>query len=87
MLLCPASFPYADGPDSFWTGYFTSRPALKGYVRQTSAFLQVVRHWEWMLGANGSDSQKLWEAQGVVQQSDDGTPRDCRRLDRCTLHV
>lgn len=23
-------FPYADCPHCFWTGYFTSRPALKG---------------------------------------------------------
>jgi hypothetical protein len=26
-------FPYADGPDSWWTGYFTSRPNAKAYVR------------------------------------------------------
>jgi len=26
-------FPYADDPHSYWTGYFTSRPTLKGYVR------------------------------------------------------
>lgn len=24
-------FPYSDTPDAFWTGYFTSRAALKGY--------------------------------------------------------
>lgn len=23
-------FPYADGPHAYWTGYFTSRPTLKG---------------------------------------------------------
>ncbi len=34
-------FPYADKPHSFWTGYFTSRPAIKGYVRTTSNQLQV----------------------------------------------
>ena len=37
-------FPYAHRPHSFWTGYFTSRPALKGYVRKTNNFLQV-REW------------------------------------------
>lgn len=34
-------FPYAHRPHSFWTGYFTSRPTLKGYVRQTNNFIQV----------------------------------------------
>ena len=29
-------FPYADGPDSYWTGYFTSRAVLKGYIRDSS---------------------------------------------------
>ena len=33
-------FPYADCPSCFWTGYFTSRPALKGYVRELNSFLQ-----------------------------------------------
>ena len=36
-------FPYADGPHQFWTGYFTSRPALKGMVRATSALFRDVR--------------------------------------------
>ena len=34
-------FPYASNAHTFWTGYFTSRPALKGYVRQLNNFLQV----------------------------------------------
>lgn len=34
-------FPYAHANHSFWTGYFTSRAALKGYVRETNTFLQV----------------------------------------------
>jgi lysosomal alpha-mannosidase len=37
-------FPYAHQPHSFWSGYFTSRAALKGYVRQTNNFLQVWRY-------------------------------------------
>ena len=28
--------PYADIPNSFWTGYYTSRPNLKKYVRDGS---------------------------------------------------
>ncbi|CAL0331922.1 unnamed protein product [Lupinus luteus] len=31
-------FPYADKPYAYWTGYFTSRPTLKGYVRMLSGY-------------------------------------------------
>ena len=34
-------FPYATYPWSYWTGYFTSRPGLKGYVRYNNVLLQV----------------------------------------------
>lgn len=34
-------FPYADCPWCYWTGYFTSRAALKGYVRYLNTHLQV----------------------------------------------
>lgn len=27
-------FPYSDGQHEFWTGYFTSRVAIKGYVKR-----------------------------------------------------
>jgi hypothetical protein len=29
-------FPYADNENSYWTGYFTSRPNHKGYIRTAS---------------------------------------------------
>ena len=32
-------FPYAEFPFSYWTGYFTSRPYLKGIVRDAGNFL------------------------------------------------
>jgi hypothetical protein len=28
--------PYADGPDNFWSGYFSSRPNDKEYTRRAS---------------------------------------------------
>lgn len=34
-------FRYADRINAYWTGYFTSRPALKGYVRAMSAYYLV----------------------------------------------
>lgn len=38
-------FPYSDGPHQFWTGFFSSRPAFKGYERLSSGFLQVGGTW------------------------------------------
>jgi len=37
-------FPYASVPFAYWTGYFTSRPALKRYERYANNILQVTRH-------------------------------------------
>ncbi|XP_021563703.1 LOW QUALITY PROTEIN: lysosomal alpha-mannosidase [Carlito syrichta] len=43
-------FPYADGPHQFWTGYFSSRPALKRYERLSYKFLQVCNQLEALVG-------------------------------------
>lgn len=34
-------FPYADAPYAYWTGYFTSRPYLKGLVRETGHYMKT----------------------------------------------
>ena len=39
-------FPYADRPYAYWTGYFTSRPALKGYTRVCNNILQGCKQLE-----------------------------------------
>lgn len=36
-------FPYAHHPHGFWTGYFTSRAALKRYERHSNNILQATR--------------------------------------------
>lgn len=36
-------FPYADYDDAYWSGYFTSRVGIKGFVRDTGRWLQAVR--------------------------------------------
>ncbi|KAJ6378447.1 hypothetical protein OIU78_028649 [Salix suchowensis] len=41
-------FPYADGDNSYWTGFFTSRPALKRYVRQLSGYYLAARQLEFL---------------------------------------
>lgn len=50
-------FPYADGAHKFWTGYFTSRPALKGYERLSYKFLQV--------GARGCGGERQTQGLGT----------------------
>uniref|UniRef100_A0A8K9UTP7 Alpha-mannosidase n=1 Tax=Oncorhynchus mykiss TaxID=8022 RepID=A0A8K9UTP7_ONCMY len=39
-------FPYADSAHDFWTGYFTSRPALKRYERISNSYLQTCKQLE-----------------------------------------
>uniref|UniRef100_A0A8D0BFU9 Alpha-mannosidase n=1 Tax=Salvator merianae TaxID=96440 RepID=A0A8D0BFU9_SALMN len=70
-------FPYADGPHQFWTGYFTSRPALKRYERLSNNFLQVCNQLEVLAGARANlgpygdaNSSRLREAVGVAQHHD-----------------
>nr|XP_058950817.1 lysosomal alpha-mannosidase-like isoform X1 [Pocillopora verrucosa] len=66
-------FPYADCPHCYWTGYFTSRPALKQYVRYNNNLLQVCKQLEVMNGPakkNGPSSDTLRRAMGVAQHHD-----------------
>ena len=63
-------FPYASREHEWWTGFLTSRPALKRYVRMASAQLQVLRQLEVWLAANGSATQGLWEAVAIAQHHD-----------------
>jgi len=34
-------FPYSDGPDAYWTGYFSSRANDKEYIRKASTNLHA----------------------------------------------
>ncbi|GCC34708.1 hypothetical protein chiPu_0013183 [Chiloscyllium punctatum] len=70
-------FPYADGPHEFWTGYFTSRPALKRYERLSNNFLQVCNQLEVLAAADSrsgpygvGDSSVLRKAMAVAQHHD-----------------
>ncbi|NWX35598.1 MA2B1 mannosidase, partial [Notiomystis cincta] len=77
-------FPYSDGPHQFWTGYFSSRPAFKGYERLSSGFLQICSQLEALAGPSvqdgpygSGDSSVLREAVAVAQHHDavSGTER------------
>jgi hypothetical protein len=52
-------FPYADNQHAFWTGYFTSRVALKGFVRDFNRFVQAAKkHISELKISGSSDSVK-----------------------------
>ncbi|XP_073222216.1 alpha-mannosidase At3g26720 isoform X2 [Cicer arietinum] len=72
-------FPYADHPNAYWTGYFTSRPALKGYVRMMSGYYQAARQLEFFKGRNesGLNTDALADALALSQHHDavSGTER------------
>lgn len=70
-------FPYADGPYQFWTGFYTSRPALKRYERMSNNFLQVCNQLEVLASAPArygpygeGNSAVLKRAMAVAQHHD-----------------
>ncbi|CAG0879219.1 unnamed protein product [Darwinula stevensoni] len=44
-------FPYASDNNSYWTGYFSSRPTFKRFIRTSDLFLQVVASMGKQLGS------------------------------------
>ncbi len=58
-------FPYSPGGPQYWTGFFTSRPALKGWIRSREAVtraaevLYVVSHTPWGSRADALDEARL----------------------------
>ncbi|MFS7971359.1 putative alpha-mannosidase [Helianthus anomalus] len=65
-------FPYASDIDAYWTGYFTSRAGLKGYVRMLSGYYLAARQLEVMKGRNkaGPTTDYLGDALGIAQHHD-----------------
>ncbi|KAK8652112.1 hypothetical protein V6N13_061134 [Hibiscus sabdariffa] len=65
-------FPYADRINAYWTGYFTSRPALKGYVRTMSAYYLAARQLEFFKGKSksGPNTDYLADALALAQHHD-----------------
>lgn len=55
-------FPYADYQHAYWTGYFTSRPAVKGFVRDFGRWLQATRKLVSEAKMRGDSSTILSEA-------------------------
>ncbi|KAE9551638.1 hypothetical protein FO519_005166, partial [Halicephalobus sp. NKZ332] len=68
-------FPYADKDHAYWTGYFTSKPAMKGLVRQSSNIVNSVRQLGVFALFQGLDEYsvkelKLEKALGLSQHHD-----------------
>ncbi|KAI2808070.1 carbohydrate binding [Blomia tropicalis] len=66
-------FPYASDPHSYWTGYFTSRPAIKRFERVGNNYLQVCKQMDTYTGHQATRDRhttKLREIMGVMQHHD-----------------
>nr|KYP55020.1 Lysosomal alpha-mannosidase [Cajanus cajan] len=65
-------FPYADRPNAYWTGYFTSRPAFKRYVRMLSGYYLATRQLEFLAAKKSTKYHTfdLADALGTAQHHD-----------------
>lgn len=65
-------FPYADRVSGYWTGYFTSRPTLKRYVREMSGYYVAARQLEYLIGRSkeGPNNDALANALAIAQHHD-----------------
>ncbi|KAI6675783.1 hypothetical protein NL676_003689 [Syzygium grande] len=63
---------YADKINVYWTGYFTSRAALKGYVRMLSGYYLAARQLEFLTGRKklGPNTDSLADALTIAQHHD-----------------
>lgn len=78
-------FPYADCPQSYWTGYFSSRAGAKSNVRRGSHLLHSNMHFQTLASMEeGADLDKIMgqkelmlDAMGIYQHHDavSGTAR------------
>jgi len=66
-------FPYASDPHAYWTGYFTSRPSLKGMIRRANNILQACKQMDALTDRDWlqeGDVDVLRKAVGVLQHHD-----------------
>ena len=77
-------FPYADHPEDYWTGYFTSRANAKGFIRVGQALLhagselfakRLVKNTttDVEIAALLKAKQALYEEMGIMQHHDAAT--------------
>ena len=70
-------FPYATNEHSIWTGYFTSRPALKRYERYSNNILQIARQLNALANLDRrNDLFRFSESMAIIQHHDAITGTD-----------
>ena len=80
-------FPYSDGPDAYWTGFYTSRANFKSYVRQASSDFNSHSYYLALDNiVNNADIfepyQGLFEQMGVAQHHDAVTGTEKQHVER-----
>ncbi|XP_072954939.1 alpha-mannosidase [Typha angustifolia] len=64
-------FPYADSSNAYWTGYYTSRPTFKRYIRMLSGYYLAARQIEFLVRtSSGLFTDGLGDALGIAQHHD-----------------
>ncbi|XP_072745213.1 lysosomal alpha-mannosidase isoform X1 [Anoplolepis gracilipes] len=65
-------FPYASDPNSYWTGYFSSRPTSKYFERMGNNLLQTSKQLVTLTNLKNHDEhlEHFREAMGVMQHHD-----------------
>ncbi|CAK9296984.1 unnamed protein product [Gordionus sp. m RMFG-2023] len=64
-------FPLVNFITNIWTGYFSSRPTLKGMIRDSSRFLHICKQIESLSGLDrNQDIMSLERAQAIAQHHD-----------------
>ncbi|XP_012143157.2 lysosomal alpha-mannosidase II isoform X2 [Megachile rotundata] len=65
-------FPYASDPHSYWTGYFSSRPAIKFFERMGNNLLQISKQLSVLTSLEGHEEHlvNFREAMGIMQHHD-----------------
>ncbi|XP_055327449.1 lysosomal alpha-mannosidase-like isoform X2 [Paramacrobiotus metropolitanus] len=59
-------FPYGSGSHTYWTGYFTSRTALKRFERVASGFLQTCKQVDALAGLDPGALEKVAVLRGQL---------------------
>ncbi|KAI7688348.1 Lysosomal alpha-mannosidase [Sarcoptes scabiei] len=74
-------FPYADAPEAYWTGYFTSRPSLKYAIKKGSNLLHVADQLNVLTMKGIEHTKTYWDLRNVmgILQHHDAVTGTCKQ--------